>query len=412
MPAQVQQKLTDRNVRYGFPAPATADPSDREAFLTERLEYSRRSFAFELLSADSRFSGGIAEARANDRLECIASNSIGTRTMCASLTNGTHSFIRSAQVPIMSELCLVTGGAGFIGSHLVEALLAQGKQVRVLDDLSTGTTGNFIGFANPPEFIHGTVTNLETLMNAATGASVVYHLAAMASVAKSLEDPLACHAVCASGTLNLLEAARRLGVHRIVYAGSSSAYGKASDPAGQSETTPLNPLSPYAAAKLAGEHYLEAFAESFGIETVRLRFFNIFGPRQRADSPYSGVIAIFIGMLMQGKVPVVHGDGLQARDFVYVENCVQAILKAGSVPGISGRVYNVGTGTSVTLLQLIETLNKVLGTSVVPQHGAARTGDVRFSSAKIDRIRAELSYEPTIDFEEGLRRTVAWYRTL
>ena len=312
----------------------------------------------------------------------------------------------------MSEVCLVTGGAGFIGSHLVAGLLKQGTRVRVLDDLSTGMTENFGGFAEAPEFTHGTVTDLDALRKATVGVSVVYHLAAMASVAKSLEDPLGCHAVCASGTLNLLEAARANGVRRIVYAGSSSAYGKASDPAGQSETTPLNPLSPYAAAKLAGEHYLEAFAESYGIETVRLRFFNIFGPRQRADSPYSGVIAIFVGLLTQGKTPVVHGDGLQARDFVYVENCVQAILKAGSVPGISGRVYNVGTGKSVTVLELIETLNMVMGTAITPQHGAARTGDVRFSTAKIDRIRADLAYEPTVDFEEGLRRTVAWYRTL
>jgi UDP-glucose 4-epimerase len=231
-------------------------------------------------------------------------------------------------------------------------------------------------------------------------------------VAKSLEDPIGCHAVCATGTLNVVNAARLAGVKRVVYAASSSAYGKASDPAGQGEETPLNPLSPYAAAKLAGENYFEAFAASYGIETVRLRFFNIFGPRQRADSPYSGVIAIFTGLLTAGKTPIVHGDGLQARDFVYVADCVQAITKAAKVPGVSGQVFNVGTGKSVTVLDLVAALNRVLGTDITPKHGDARPGDVRFSLAKTARIRAALGYDPQVPFEEGLRRTVAWYGTL
>ena len=303
----------------------------------------------------------------------------------------------------MRGLCLVTGGAGFIGSHLVDALVAAGHPVRVLDDLSTGQRDNLPASV---ELINGSVTDVAAVTAAVQGVDAVFHLAAMASVARSLEDPLLCHAICATGTLNVLDAARKAGVRRVVYAASSSAYGSASDPAGQDEETPLRPLSPYAAAKLAGEHYLEAFAASYGLETVRLRFFNIFGPRQRADSPYSGVIAIFAAALAAGRTPMIHGDGQQARDFVYVSNAVQALMKAAEVPGVSGRVYNVGTGRSVNLLELVAALNRVLGTSVTPTHGPARAGDVRFSLAKIERIRRELGYEPTVSFEDGLRRTI------
>ncbi len=310
----------------------------------------------------------------------------------------------------MGKWNLVTGGAGFIGSHLVDALVAAGKCVRVLDDFSTGQRSNLARHGPAVEVVDGSVTDPAAVRAAVAGASVVYHLAAMASVAKSLEDPLLCHAVCATGTLNVLDAARTAGVRRVVYAASSSAYGTASDPTGQGEETPLNPLSPYAAAKLAGEHYLEAFAASFGIETVRLRFFNIFGPRQRADSPYSGVIAIFTGLLTAGKTPVVHGDGQQARDFVYVENCVDAIRRAADTPGVSGKVYNVGTGRIVTVLDLVAALNAALGTAIDPAFGPSRPGDVRFSLAKVGRIRADLGFEAQVPFAEGIRRTVDWYR--
>ena len=311
----------------------------------------------------------------------------------------------------MPELCLVTGGAGFIGSHLVEALLAGGNRVRVFDDFSTGLRANFDHLASKPEFVAGSLTDAGAVRQAAEGATVVYHLGAMASVAKSLEDPLRCHAVCATGTLHVLEAARHAKVRRVVYAASSSAYGTASDPAGQDEATPLTTLSPYAAAKLAGEMYLQAYAASFGVETVRMRFFNIFGPRQRADSPYSGVIAIFVAALAAGRTPMVHGDGLQCRDFTYVANAVQALMLAAEAPGVSGRVYNVGTGRSVTLLELVATLNSLMGTNIVPGHGLERTGDVRFSRAKIEALRTDMGYEPSVDFQEGLRRTLAWYRT-
>lgn len=312
----------------------------------------------------------------------------------------------------MAGTCLVTGGAGFIGSHLAEALTAAGWRVRVLDDLSTGLAENLAHIAPAPEFIQGSVTDEAAVARAVAGCDTVFHLAALASVAKSVEDPPASHAACATGALNVLNAARKAGVRRVVYAGSASAYGNASDPGGQGEETPLLALSPYAAAKLAGEFYAESFAHTFGMETVRLRFFNVFGPRQRADSPYSGVIAIFAGLLTAGRTPTIYGDGLQSRDFVYVSDVASALMLAATTPGVSGRVYNVGTGGCVDLLQLVAELNAILGTSAVPTHAAARAGDVRHSRAKIDRIRADLGYAPKVAFADGLRRTLEWYRSL
>jgi len=308
----------------------------------------------------------------------------------------------------MAGLCLVTGGAGFIGSHLVDALRAQGRPVRVFDDFSTGLPANI---PDGVEVFEGCVTNASAVEAATAGCEVVFHLAALASVAKSIEDPLTSHAVCATGTLNVLNAARKAGVRRVVYAGSASAYGGASDPDGQSEETPLVALSPYAAAKLAGEFYCQAFAATFGLETVRLRFFNVFGPRQRPDSPYSGVIAIFTAALGAGRTPTVHGDGLQSRDFVYVSDVANALIRAAETPSVSGRVYNVGTGGSVTLLQLVKELNAILSTSGVPIHGPERAGDIRHSRAKIDRIRTELGYAPQVSFAEGLRLTLEWYKS-
>jgi UDP-glucose 4-epimerase len=312
----------------------------------------------------------------------------------------------------MTGLCLVTGGGGFIGSHLVEALTAAGRRVRVLDDFSTGLRENLAGIDPAPEVVEGGVTDLAAVERAVNGSEVVFHLAAVASVARSLDDPLGNHAANATGTLTVLQSARQHGVRRVVYAGSASAYGGASDPAGQDEDTPLCALSPYAAAKLAGEFYCQSFAAFTPVETVRLRFFNVFGPRQRADSPYSGVIAIFTAALTAGRTPTVHGDGLQSRDFVYVADVARALMLAADTPGVSGRVYNVGTGGSVTVLDLVAGLNRVLGTSAVPRHGTARPGDIRHSRAKIDHIRRELGYEPTVRFEEGLRRTLAWYRSM
>ena len=247
----------------------------------------------------------------------------------------------------MAGLSLVTGGAGFIGSHLVEALAAAGRPVRVFDDLSTGQRENLAHISPAPELVVGSLTEPAAVERAAAGCEVVFHLGAVASVAKSAEDPLGNHEANATGTLRVLQAARKAGARRVVYAASASAYGGASDPAGQGEETPLCALSPYAAAKLAGEFYLQAFAATYGIETVRLRFFNVFGPRQRADSPYSGVIAIFAAALAAGRTPTIHGDGLQSRDFVYVADVAKALMLAADTPGVSGRVYNVGTGGSV-----------------------------------------------------------------
>jgi UDP-glucose 4-epimerase len=309
-----------------------------------------------------------------------------------------------------NELCLVTGGAGFIGSHLVEALVAAGRPVRVLDDFSTGRRANLAHLRPGPEVIEGSLTDPAAVTRAMTHVGVVFHLGALASVARSVEQPLASHAACATGTLHVLDAARRAGARRVVYAASSSAYGGASGEGGQRESLLPAALSPYAAAKLAGEYYCQAFAATYGLEAVRLRFFNIFGPRQRADSPYSGVIALFAEAMSRGRAPVVHGDGSQSRDFTYVANAVQALLKAAAAEGVSGRVYNVGTGRSVTVLELVAALNRLLGAALAPVHGPARAGDVRYSQADLTRTRQDLGYEPAVTFEEGLARTLEWMR--
>ena len=315
----------------------------------------------------------------------------------------------------MDELSLVTGGAGFIGSHLVEDLVRRGRPVRVFDDFSTGLWANLSHLDPTPEVVEGSLTDPAAVARAVQGAGVVYHLGALASVARSVENPAATHAACATGTLNLLDAARRSGVRRVVYAASSSAYGGAAGKgpgpdAGQTEDLPMVAKSPYAAAKLAGELYMQAFAATYGIETVRLRFFNIFGPRQRADSPYSGVIALFVAAMSRGEPPTVQGDGKQSRDFTYVTNAVQALAKAAEAPEVSGNVYNVGTGRSVGVLDLIAALNRTLGTRLDPAFGPSRAGDVRYSRADITRTRDDLGYDPTVGFEEGLRRTVEWYQ--
>lgn len=315
----------------------------------------------------------------------------------------------------MDDIILVTGGAGFIGSHLVDALYARGHTVRILDDLSTGLRHNLQHLNPPPELIHAAVTDPDALHYALRGVRIVFHLAALASVARSLENPAATHHACATGTLLVLDAARQHRVQRIVYAASSSAYGGHDPgPHGQHELLPLAPKSPYAAAKLAGELYLHAFAHAFGLQTVALRFFNIFGPRQRADSPYSGVIPLFIDAMRHGRPPTIFGDGLQSRDFTYVDNAVQALLRAAFTPQLPANslTYNVGTGRSISLLQLVDALNRILGTHLTPQFAPPRPGDVRFSRADIRRICHDLAYHPEVSFEDGLQRTVDWFRSL
>jgi UDP-glucose 4-epimerase len=310
----------------------------------------------------------------------------------------------------MAELSLVTGGAGFIGSHLVEALSRDGQPVRIFDDLSTGLRDNLDHIRPAPELMIGDLADADAVTKAMAGVGVVYHLGALASVARSVEAPLATHQTCTTGTLHVLDAARRSGVRRVVFAASSSAYGGLSNPDGQVEDAPTRPLSPYAAAKLAGELYLQAFSATYGLETVALRFFNIFGPRQRADSPYSGVIALFIAAMNANISPIVHGDGLQSRDFTYVTNAVQALRRAAATPDVSGNVYNVGVGASITVLDLVAALNELLGKKIVPTPGPTRVGDVRFSRANISRIQHDLGYQPDVTFMDGLARTLRWYQ--
>jgi UDP-glucose 4-epimerase len=301
---------------------------------------------------------------------------------------------------------LVTGGAGFIGSHLVEGLLAQGHKVRILDDFTTGNPANLQHVRDRVEVVTGSVTRPDQVAAAVADCAVVFHLAALPSVTKSVEDPVLVHDICAGGTLNVLEAGRRAHVRRVVYAASSSAYG---DQEGEtrSESDRLAPLSPYAAAKLAGEHYCSCFTATYGLETVRLRFFNVFGPRQDPKSPYSGVIALFIAAMSQRRAPTVFGDGKQSRDFVYVADVVQALIRAAESPMAVGQVYNIGTGASTTVLDLVHALNSLLGSGLAPVHAAPRAGDVRLSRADISRARRDLGYEPRISFVEGLRRTLA-----
>jgi UDP-glucose 4-epimerase len=306
---------------------------------------------------------------------------------------------------ITVQNCLVTGGGGFIGSHLVEGLVARGCHVRVLDDFSTGNRANLAGVEGRVDVVAGSVTDPAAVQAAVRGRDVVFHLAALPSVVKSVEDPVLSHEICATGTLRVLDAARQAGVRRIVYAASSSAYGNQPG-AVRTEDDPLQPLSPYAAAKLAGEHSCACFTATYGLETVRLRFFNVFGPRQDPRSPYSGVIALFATAMVEGRAPRIDGDGLQSRDFVYVADVVQALVKAATAPAAVGQVYNIGTGGSSTVLDLVRHLNEILGTSILPRHGPPRPGDVRHSQADISRARRDLGYEPAVPFGEGLRRTL------
>ena len=305
--------------------------------------------------------------------------------------------------------CLVTGGAGFIGSHVVEALVARGDRVRVLDNLSTGRRSNLDGFRDRIEFIEGDVADAQVTAQAVEGVDCIFHEAALASVPLSVERPLDSHAACATGTMTLLDAARRAGVRRVVYAASSAAYG---DQPGSSrhETDLPAPLSPYAAAKLAGEFYCRAFWATFGLETVALRYFNVFGPRQDPNSQYSAVIPLWITAMLAGRQPVIFGDGLQSRDFSFVANVVHANLLAADAPAAAGRTINVADGRSINLLTLIDLINRFLGTNVKPRFAPARPGDVRESQADITLARSLLAYEPQVNFADGLRRSIDYYR--
>ena len=305
--------------------------------------------------------------------------------------------------------CLVTGGAGFIGSQLVRGLVARGDRVRVLDNLSTGHLHNLAGVSDQIDLIQGDLRDEAAVARAVQGVDTIFHEAALASVPRSVAFPLESHSHCATGTLVLLNAARQANVRRVVYAGSSSAYGNLPFSSKRESDFPT-PLSPYAAAKLAGEFYCQAFFQTYGLETVCLRYFNVFGPRQDPSSPYSAVIPIFIAKLLQGERPIIYGDGLQSRDFTYVENVVNANLKAAATRGAAGMTFNVGTGRSVSLLVILEHIQQMLGTKISPQMEPPRVGDVRDSLADISQAEKVLGYVPLIDLEEGLRKTVGFYR--
>ena len=308
---------------------------------------------------------------------------------------------------IKSPLVLVTGGAGFIGSHLVEKLLDEGLRVRVVDDLSTGHLSNLAHLDGHFEWIEGSVADFEVCQRAALGADYVFHQAAIPSVPRSIQEPIASHESGPTATLNMLEAARRAGVRRFMFAASSSAYGDTNDQPAHEDMLP-RPLSPYAAGKLAGEHYVRVYAQTMGLDGVSLRYFNIFGPRQDPSSPYSGVISIFIKRMSEGHRPTIYGDGSQSRDFTYVANVVAANVAAMRHPvPLEGGVFNVGVGQRVRLLDLVHSLNKILGTNLEAEREPPRPGDIRDSLSSLDRISQSIGYRPLVAFEEGLRRTVA-----
>lgn len=311
-------------------------------------------------------------------------------------------------------LCLVTGGAGFIGSHLIDALRAAGASVRVLDNLSTGYRENLAHLAADPdvEFIEGDAACGEVVQQAMQGVDVVFHHAAMASVPRSMRQPELCHAWCATSTVELLKAAAAGNrVRRFVLASTSAAYGD-SVFAAKRETDPPAPLSPYAAGKLAAEAYCQAFYRGFGLETVVLRYFNVFGPRQDPQSEYSAVIPRFVSMILSDQSPIIYGDGQQSRDFVFVSDVAQANLLAATVPGVAGRTFNIGRGQRTTLIELLTELQAILGHDIEPIHQAARAGDVRDSLADVSAALRDLSYTPAVSIRQGLQQSIDYYRTL
>jgi len=304
-------------------------------------------------------------------------------------------------------LALVSGGAGFIGSHLVEGLLAEGRRVRVVDDLSTGHRRNLAHLGDAYEWLPGDLADFEVARRAAEGAEIVFHLAAVPSVPRSVREPLPSHASGPTATLNLLEAARLAGARRFVFAASSSAYGD-TDELPKHEGMLPRPLSPYAAGKLAGEHYVHVYARTMGLDGVSLRFFNVFGPRQDPGSPYSGVISLFARLMSEGRRPAIHGDGLQTRDFTPVANVVRAATLAMHADRpLGGEALNVGNGARISLLDLVAAINAILGTALEPEFLPPRAGDVRDSLASLDRIAAVLGYAPVVSFAEGLALTLA-----
>jgi nucleoside-diphosphate-sugar epimerase len=304
---------------------------------------------------------------------------------------------------------LVTGGAGFIGSHLTEELVRRGQRVRVVDSLITGKRQNLAHIPGV-EFIEGDLADLAVARRAVEGIDFVLHQAAIPSVPRSVQDPITSNTANIDASLNVLVAARDARVKRVVYAGSSSAYGDAPT-LPKVETMPTAPLSPYALQKLVAEQYCQMFSRLYGLETVTIRYFNVFGPRQDPSSPYSGVISLFISALCEGRPPTIYGDGGHTRDFTYVANVVDGVLRACEAKGASGEVINVATGGRISLKQLFQTIRDLVDARVDPIYADPRPGDVRDSQADIGKARRLLGYEPKVSFDEGLKKTVEWYRS-
>jgi nucleoside-diphosphate-sugar epimerase len=304
---------------------------------------------------------------------------------------------------------LVTGGAGFIGSHLVQALAARGDRVRIADNFSTGLREN-VPAALAGSIVEGDLADPDVARRAVDGCDYVLHQAAIPSVPRSVQDPVRSHLANVDATLNVLVAARDAGVRRVVFAGSSSAYGD-TPTLPKHEDMPSHPLSPYALQKVIGEQYCQMFTRLYGLETVTTRYFNVFGPRQQPGSPYSGVISLFIEALVEGRAPTIHGDGLQTRDFTYVADVVSGVLAACEATSVAGEVINVAAGRRVSLLELFDALQSITGARVTPVHGPRREGDVRDSQADVAKARRLLGFEAAVPFRDGLAETVAWYRT-
>ena len=304
---------------------------------------------------------------------------------------------------------LVTGGAGFIGSNIAEELLAQGERVRIIDNLSTGKRANVEALKGPVEFIEGDICDGAVIGRAVRGVEVVFHEAAIASVPRSVKDPLTTNRASVDGTLAVLLAAREAGVRRVIYASSSAVYGETAT-LPKTEEMPTVPVSPYGVAKLAAELYCRAFAKCYGLETVSLRYFNVFGPRQDPKSMYAGVIPIFVRELLAGRAPTIFGDGEQTRDFTYITNVVQANLKAATAKGAAGGVFNTGAGVRTSVNTLYRLIAGILGIDRPAKYGPPRHGDVLHAYADVSAARKVLGYDPTVTVEEGLRRTIDWLK--
>ncbi len=311
----------------------------------------------------------------------------------------------------LTTKCLVTGGAGFIGSNLAEELIRQGAKVNILDNFSTGYRQNLEEIQGDFDFIEGDLNDDAALLRAIDGVDIVFHQAALPSVPRSVENPLETHQACVNGTFNVLVKAKDAGVKRLVYAASSSAYGD-QEVSPKVETMRPEPLSPYAAAKLTGEYYCRVFHEVYGLQTISLRYFNVFGPRQNPSSAYSGVISRFIDSLMKGQNPVIYGDGEQTRDFTYISNVVDANINAAQTPDGIGEVINTANGEKVSLNELLDVLKKITGqTGLDADYFDARTGDVKHSQADNTRAKQWIGYRKLVGLEEGLRNTIEWWKT-